>query len=114
MNLPEVITPKALAEHMGWPERRVRRIARALGACLISGDCMTLTEADVLKIMESQRCRSNSTSGAIPTAGANTAIGHRCSNLIEQIDAYRTAEGDQRAHLVKSIQRAITDFDAFQ
>lgn len=64
MMLPEVTTPKALAQHLGWPERRVRRIAKALGACLVSGDCMVLTENDVLKIMESQRCRSNSTNVA--------------------------------------------------
>src|ERR1700743_3057492 len=61
MTLPEVTTPKDLARHLGWPERRVRRIAKALGACLISGDCMTLTKDDVLKIMESQRCPSSST-----------------------------------------------------
>src|SRR5688572_15467498 len=60
MTLPEVTTPKALAQHLGWPERRVRKIAKALGACLISGDCMVLTHDDILKIMESQRCRSNS------------------------------------------------------
>lgn len=46
--------------------------------------------------------------------GANTPIGHRCSNLIEQLDAYRTAEGEQRQHLAKSIARSIADFDAFQ
>lgn len=42
-------------------------------------------------------------------AGADTPIGHRCSNLIEQLDNYRTAEGDQRANLAKSIQRTVTE-----
>src|SRR4051812_41245199 len=75
MVLPEVTTPEALAKHLGWPARRVRRIARALGACLVSGDAMTLTEADVLKIMESQRCRSSSTSAAVSgITGAQLAL----------------------------------------
>ncbi len=34
---------------------------------------------------------------------ANTPAGHRCSNLVEQLEHYRTAEGDQRTHLAKSI-----------
>ncbi len=42
-------------------------------------------------------------------AGADTPIGHRCSNLIEQLDAYRTAEGDQRANLAKSIKLSLTE-----
>ncbi len=42
-------------------------------------------------------------------AGANTPIGHRCSNLIEQIDAYRTAEGEQRTNLAKSIKLSLTE-----
>jgi hypothetical protein len=41
--------------------------------------------------------------------GADTPAGHRCSNLVEQLDAMRTAEGDQRAHLAKSIGQQTAD-----
>jgi hypothetical protein len=33
--------------------------------------------------------------------GADTPTGHACSDLIEQLDEYRTATGDQKAHLAK-------------
>jgi hypothetical protein len=41
--------------------------------------------------------------------GADTPIGHRCSNLIEQLENLRDATGDQRAHLIKSIQKSMAD-----
>ena len=41
--------------------------------------------------------------------GADTPAGHRCSNLVEQLENMRTAEGDQRAHLAKGIQRQMTE-----
>ena len=45
-------------------------------------------------------------------AGADTKIGHRCSNLIEMLDNYRTAEGDQKAALAESIERTMTELAA--
>lgn len=42
-------------------------------------------------------------------AGADTEIGHRCSNLIEMLENYRTAEGDQKAILAKSIERTLAE-----
>jgi hypothetical protein len=42
------------------------------------------------------------------TAGAEMPIGHRCSNLIEQLENLRDATGDQRSHLMKSIQKSMT------
>lgn len=44
--------------------------------------------------------------------GANSPKGHRCSNLIEQIQAMETAEGEQRAHLQAAIKRSITELNA--
>ena len=35
--------------------------------------------------------------------GAKTPKGHACSNLVEQLDAYQTATGDQKAHLERMI-----------
>ena len=61
MIIPETITPRELADKMGWSERAVREIARALGACLGSGKGMRLTQADVIDIMEAKRpCHSKS------------------------------------------------------
>ncbi len=44
--------------------------------------------------------------------GADSPKGHRCSNLIEQIQAMETAEGEQRAHLQKAIKRGIAELNA--
>jgi hypothetical protein len=47
--------------------------------------------------------------------GADTPAGHRCSNLVEQLEHYRTAEGEQKAHLSKNIvqqMRELTDLSA--
>ena len=41
--------------------------------------------------------------------GADTPAGHRCSNLVEQLENMRTAEGEQRAHLAKSIGRQMKE-----
>src|SRR5438105_1653357 len=45
-------------------------------------------------------------------AGAESEIGHRCSNLIEQLEHYRTAVGDQRANLAKGIQYQMAELTA--
>src|SRR3954469_9104051 len=63
MVLPEITTPKALADHLGWSERFIRETARALNACLGRGRGMRLTQADVVAIMEAKRCPSRSTNG---------------------------------------------------
>lgn len=47
-------------------------------------------------------------------AGADSEIGHRCSNLIEQLDNYRTAEGEQKANLAKSIQQTLVEMKMLQ
>jgi hypothetical protein len=41
--------------------------------------------------------------------GANTPIGHRCSNLIGQLENYETATGDQRKDLQKFISKSVAD-----
>jgi hypothetical protein len=42
-------------------------------------------------------------------AGAKTPIGYRCSNLIEMLDNFRTAEGERRSNLAKSINRTMAE-----
>src|SRR4051812_3044085 len=61
--LPDFTTPEILAEHLGWSERRVRELARRLGACRILGNRMVLTKRDVDSILEATRpCPSKSIS----------------------------------------------------
>lgn len=57
MELPQVTTPKALAKHLGVSERRIRAIARRLGACRIFGNLMALTKEDVDAILEDAKPR---------------------------------------------------------
>src|SRR5882724_232040 len=72
--IPETVSPKELAERLGWSERFVRETAIALNACLGRGRCMRLTQADVTRIMEARRCPSRSISGTGSTiAGAQLA-----------------------------------------
>ena len=61
MMLPESTTPAALARHLDWSERRVRDLARRLGACRILGNRMVLLGEDVAAIMEAAKpCPSKS------------------------------------------------------
>lgn len=57
MDLPEVATPDELAKRMGWSARRVRNLARKLGACRILGNRMVLVKEDVDAILEATRPR---------------------------------------------------------
>jgi len=41
--------------------------------------------------------------------GADTPAGHRCSNIIEQLQNMRAAEGDQRRHLVKGVREQTAE-----
>ena len=43
--------------------------------------------------------------------GAETAIGHRCSNLLGMLDSMKTATGDQRAGLAKNITDQMADLE---
>jgi hypothetical protein len=79
MTLPETITPEALADHMGWSERRVRDLARRLGACRILGNRMVLLGEDVAAIMEAAKpCPSRSSSVREALSGS---IGERLPDI---------------------------------
>jgi hypothetical protein len=62
--LPDYITPKELAAHLGVSPRTLKELARKIGACSIIGKSMILTEDDVNTIMEATRCPSKSSSVA--------------------------------------------------
>jgi hypothetical protein len=55
MELSEIATPSELAKHLGWSERRIRALARELGACRILGNRMVLTKEDIEAILEATR-----------------------------------------------------------
>lgn len=84
MTLPEVITPEALANHLGWSERRVRSEAKRLGACRVMGNRMVLLPQDVNTILEATKCPSSSTLAARSgtTAARLPAIGYE--DLVKQ------------------------------
>ena len=64
--LPRITTPEAVAEHMGWSPRRVRKLAREIGACRIMGNRMVLLDEDVTAILEATRpSPSKSNSAAV-------------------------------------------------
>ncbi len=46
--------------------------------------------------------------------GADTPVGHRCSNLIEQLQNLEGATGEQRAGLLKGIARSIAEIEGLQ
>jgi hypothetical protein len=54
------ITPERLAKQMGWGAKRVRRLAKKLGACRILGNRMALLPEDVQTILEATKCPSSS------------------------------------------------------
>ena len=59
-DIPDFTTPDKLAKSTGWSSRRIRETARALGACHIMGNRMTLTAENVKVILEASRpCPSN-------------------------------------------------------
>lgn len=44
--------------------------------------------------------------------GWKTKAGHRCSNLIQQLEIHRTATGEQKAHLEKAIRQQMAELAA--
>jgi|EndMetStandDraft_8_1072994.scaffolds.fasta_scaffold863474_1 hypothetical protein len=96
MTLPETTTPEALADHMGWSERRVRDLARRLGACRILGNRMVLLGEDVAAIMEAAK----------PCPSKSIAVREALSGTIEgplpEFDSV-----DLLAHLTKKPRREL-------
>jgi hypothetical protein len=65
--LPAAYTPEQVAAHLGCSPRKLRSLAREFGCCSIVGNRMTLTEKDVLSLMEA--CRPKPTAQAPEGAG---------------------------------------------
>lgn len=72
MNDSGYITPEQFADQCGASPRKIRSIAREIGACRIIGNHMFLTPKDIDAILEASRpCPSPST--AVATSGT-TAV----------------------------------------
>ena len=96
MTLPETTTPEALAASMGVSERRVRNLARRLGACRIFGKRMVLLGEDVAAIMEAVRpCPSKS-------IDAKAALSGTTEGRLPDIDSV-----DLLAHLTKKPRKEL-------
>src|SRR5687768_6250205 len=62
--VPAIVFPAELASELGCSERKIRRLARGLGACRIFGKTMVLLPEDVEAIFEAARpCPSPSIAG---------------------------------------------------
>jgi hypothetical protein len=90
MTLPHAISPEEFAKEMGWGVKRLRRLAKKLGACRILGNRMAFLPEDVQTILEFTKCPSSSiaaktvaTSGT--TAGRLPEIGY--ADLLKQMTA---------------------------
>lgn len=53
--VPAFTTPEDLARSAGWSPRKVREIARGLGACRIIGNRMVLRDCDVVLILKAAK-----------------------------------------------------------
>lgn len=93
MILPAGISPAEFARHFGWSEKRVRRVAKKLGACRILGNRMTLLAEDVQTILEFAKCPSTSTAAAKSgtTAGRLPAIDYEARRA-QRIEDSRRAK----------------------
>jgi len=79
VTLPEATTPRDLAKHLGWSEKRLRSLARRLGACRELGNRMLFLPDDVAAIMEATKpCPSRSIGVREALSGA---IGERLPDI---------------------------------
>jgi hypothetical protein len=79
VTLPEATTPRDMAKHLGWSEKRLRSLARRLGACRELGNRMLFLPDDVAAIMEATKpCPSRSIGVREALSGA---IGERLPDI---------------------------------
>jgi hypothetical protein len=104
----EIATPAELAKHLGWSERRIRALARELGACRVLGNRMVLLPEDVTAIMEATRPKPL---GRQPTflQSQRSSLGQRLPDVTyKDLLAIRERE-QKRKHLQKKRQRAFRE-----
>jgi hypothetical protein len=82
--LPAGITSKQFSKQYGWSDRRVRALAKKLGACCILGNRMTLLPDHVEAILEYTKCPSSSTVVAGSSTTAARLPGGTYADLVKQ------------------------------
>jgi hypothetical protein len=96
MTLPETTTPEALAKHLGWSEKRLRSLARRIGACRELGNRMLFLPDDVAAIMEATKpCPSKS-------IAVREALSGNTGAHLPEIDSV-----DLLAHLTRKPRREL-------
>lgn len=94
------ITPEALAREMGWGAKRVRQLAKRLGACRILGNRMALLPEDVQTILEFTKCRSSSNvakTAVVSTTTAGLLPDIDCEGLLVQLTATKRSAKRSRS-----------------
>ena len=96
MTLPEITTPAELARHLGWSEKRLRSLARRLGAGHELGNRMVFWPEDVDAIREATRlCPSKS-------IGVREALSGAIGERLPDIDSV-----DLLAHLTRKPRKEL-------
>lgn len=68
-DFPKAITPEEFAKHFGWSPRKVRQIARDIGACRIVGNRMMLLQEDIDAILEASKPKPKAKPAYLQFAG---------------------------------------------
>src|SRR6266566_4329705 len=90
----QAVSPEVFAKQMGWAPKRLRRLAKRLGACRVLGNRMALMPEDVQTILEATKpCPSKS-------IGVKEALSGNIGERLPEIDSVALL-----AHLTKKPQR---------
>lgn len=92
--LDDIITPEELAKRMGWSARRVRQLARELGACRLLGRNMRLTKEDVETILEATKPKPKPLSRPLTFRDVRNIPGTRIPDVTYE-DLVRMRESDK-------------------
>ena len=92
---PYFTTPEALANDTGWSERRIRKMARGLGACRVMGNRMILTTDDVKAILEASKPCPSSSIGAVTSGITGAPLP---GGSYEALRAQRARKSPNRSH----------------
>lgn len=110
---PDYITPDEFAKHYGWSPRKIREIARKLGACRVMGNRMILLQADVDAILEFSRPQPKSR-GGLPTGAPLRAKPRTPAQDYEDLLAIRAASKAKKTALsptkgnpIKSVTKRV-------
>lgn len=91
-------TPEELAASAGWSPRRVREIARGLGACRIIGNRMVLTDADVSVILEASKPCPKSTNVAKSGGTASPLMANGTGDLRKRLTSVSQKTSRQKTN----------------